>query len=138
MIVARAVTLCYLDRALRMAELPPKQISIVYEKVSGKPTVTATGAFGGPSPDRQSIVAQLYVEHGSVPSVVSHSIREDMSVDLQHGDAISRGDITREIQATLVLSPEAAVVIGNWLVRHGIAAINGRGTLEDKGDDPGV
>ena len=121
-----------------MAELPPKKISIVYEKVPGKPTITATGAIGGPSPDRQSIVAQLYVEHGSVPSVVSHEVQEDGSFDLQHGDAISRGDVTREIQATLVLSPEAAILLGDWLMKKGIAAIKGRGKPEDKGDDPEV
>ncbi len=121
-----------------MAELPPKKISIVYEKVPNKPTITATGAIGGPSPDRQSIVAQLYVEHGSVPSVVSHEVQEDGSIDLQHGDAISRGDVTREIQGTLVLSPEAAVLLGNWLLKHGITAIRERGKLEDKGDEPEV
>ena len=119
-----------------MAELPPNKISIVYEKAPGKPTITATGAVGGPSPDRQSVVAQLYVEYASVPNVVSHEVREDGSVDLQHGDAISRGDVTREIQGTLVLSPEAAVLLGNWLLKHGIAAIMGRGKLEDKGDKP--
>ena len=102
----------------------------------GKPTITATGAIGGPSPDQQSIVAQLYVESASVPSVVSHEIRKDGSIDLQHGDSISRGDVTREIQGTLVLSPEAAVLLGNWLLKHGVAAINARGKLKDKGDEP--
>jgi hypothetical protein len=116
-------------------EGPPRRLAVVYEKVPNKPTVTATGAFGGPSPDQHNIIAQLYVEHGTVPSTISHAIREDGSVDLQHGDPISRGDITREIQATLVLSPEAAVLIGNWLVTKGIAAINGRGKIEDKGDE---
>ena len=137
-VIVDTVTLWYLDPVLRMAELPPKKVSIVYEKVPNKPTITATGAIGGPSPDRQSIVAQLYVEHGSVPSVVSHEVREDGSFDLQHGDAISRGDVTREIQATLVLSPEAAVLLGNWLLKSGVSAIKGRGKLEDTGDDPEV
>lgn len=118
-----------------MAELPPKQISIVYERVPGKPTVTATGAFGGPSPDHQSIVAQLFVEHGTVPSVVSHMYEEGKPIDLRHGDPISRGDITREVQATLVLSPEAAVIIGTWLAKHGVEAIKGRGRLEERGPD---
>ena len=119
-----------------MAELPQEKISIVYEKVPGKPTITATGAFGGPSPDNNSIIAQLYVEHTSVPSVITHNVREDRSVDLRHGDAISRGDATREIQATLVLSPEAAILLGDWLVKKGIGAIKNRGTLEQGPDNP--
>ena len=137
MIVARAVTLCYLDRALRMAELPPKQISIVYEKVSlGKPTVAATGAFGGPSPDHHSVVAHLFVEHPSIPSIISHRVRDDNTIDFEHGDSVSRGDVTREIQTTLVLSPEAAILIGNWLVKHGVAAAQGRGSIKPDEDNP--
>ena len=112
----------------------PKKLSIVYDRAPGKPTITATGAFGGPSPDRHSVVAHLFVEHGSVPSVTSHTVRDDNSVDMEHSDSISRGDITREIQATLVLPPETAVIIGNWLMKHGLAAIQGRGKLEQDGD----
>ena len=115
-----------------MSEEPPAEISIVYDKAPGKSTIAATGAIGGPSPDAKSIVAHLYVENITVPAVVTHDIAPDGTVNLgQVSSQVARGNMTREIQATLVLSPEAAVAIGGWLANHGNNAIRKRGNSDD-------
>jgi len=111
-----------------MAKTSIKQdsLSIVHDKAPNKPTITATGAIGGSSPDNSSIIAQLYIEHASIPNIISHPIRADRSIDFDRSDPISRGDVTREIQGTLVLTPEAAISIGSWLVKSGNIALSNR------------
>ncbi len=106
-----------------------RRIAFAYERAPNKTTIAATGAYGGPSPDANSVVAHLYVEHISVPAIISHPVGDEGQIDLapENADAVSRADATREIQATLVLSPEAAIVIGQWLVVHGETAKSRRG-----------
>lgn len=121
---------------MKQPEQEPRLLAISYEKVAGKPTFTATGALGGPSPDSNSVIAQLYVEHPSIPTIVSHPVMEDDTIDLspEHARAVSRGDVTREVQATLVLSPEAAISLGEWLAGHGKTALRTRNARQSGGN----
>ena len=48
----------------------------------------------------------------------------------QSKQVIQRGEARREVQATLILTPEAAVSIGAWLEAHGKACLERRGTNE--------
>lgn len=94
------------------------QITIVFEKGHAKPTLPVTGAFGGPTPDRTAIVAHLFVEHFSVPNYVTHEVAEDGSVDLTKGEPVARGTVTREVLSTIVLTPQAAQSLGQWLLAN--------------------
>lgn len=97
----------------------PEKFEIVYEKGQGKPTFAVTGAIGGPTPGGTTIVAHLYVDSPSVPNIQILDVDEDGGVDLSSkGNAITRGHLTREIQASIVLSPAAALSLGQWLTRH--------------------
>ena len=51
--------------------------TIHYEERPGKPTLAATGAFGGPTPDHLNVVAHLYVEHSMIPSISEVIVDED-------------------------------------------------------------
>ena len=101
-----------------MAE--PQTAAIYYDERPGKPTLAATGAFGGPSPDGHNVIAHLFVEHSMVPSIAELEISEDGSARSLR--EIKRGEIKREIQASIVLTPKAAISIGTWLVNHGNTA----------------
>ncbi len=103
-----------------MEDRQPDTASIYYEDRVGKPTLAATGAFGGPSPDGHNVVVHLFVEHGMVPSIAE--LERTGHGKYQQSREIKRGNIRREIQATLVLTPAAAVSIGHWLANHGIQA----------------
>ena len=103
-----------------MDEKQPETASIFYEDRPGKPTLAVTGAFGGPTPDSLNVVAHLYVEHAMVPSIAEFERTEDGVY--KQAREITRGTGKREIQATLVLTPQAAVSIGQWLNTHGIQA----------------
>jgi hypothetical protein len=101
----------------------PRKVSIIYEKNKNAISFPVSGAYGGPTPDRLGIVVHFYIEYPTVPHSTNLQVNNDI-VDFTHGENISRGDFTREIQATTYLTPETAIVIGNWLINHGQEAKN--------------
>lgn len=107
-----------------MTEL--NKISITYETAPDKPTLPVGGAFGGPSPDGNSVIAHLYIEHGTIPTVITHAVAKDGAVDLTKGDPIQRSHLTRQVVGTIVLSPEAAQALGTFLVNSAHAAAGSR------------
>ena len=104
-----------------MADQQQQTASVYYEERPGKPTLAATGAFGGPSPDSHNVIVHLFVEHATVPSIAELELNADGGA--RQTREIKRGDAKREIQATLVLTPKAAVSIGDWLRNHGVQAL---------------
>lgn len=112
-----------------------QSVSIVYEDSSNKQTIAVNGAFGGPTPDSFNVVAHLYVEHRTVPHSISHPVDEKGNVDFSNdkSSTVSRGDVRREVQATLLLSPENSIRLGQFLLDKGAIALQNRGkfSIED-------
>lgn len=102
-----------------MAKESHKNVSIVSEKSKNAVTIPVTGAWGGPSADHSSIVAHFFVEYKSLPNIIDVEVDEQGRADPNKGKPTSRGDFTRETQATVMMTPEAAVSIGQWLIDHG-------------------
>ena len=96
-----------------------QQISLVIEKSNDAKTLPVTGVWGGPAPDGLHIIAHLYIESPAMPNVINVSADEDGRYDPNKGETIARGDFLREIQTTLVLSPEGAMSVGKWLLENG-------------------
>jgi hypothetical protein len=115
--------------------MPDKRetFTIHYHERTDKPTIPVTGAYGSATPDGNVVVAHVYVDHLTVPSHVTHPVDEGGNVRLAGGSEVKRSEMTREIQATLVLTPEAAASLGNFLVQQAAMAANMRKTL--KGDE---
>lgn len=110
-----------------MSQEPANEITFVYEDAEEVPTFPATGAHGGPSPDGSSVVANLYVERASIPHHVSHQIDEHGQVDLSEtSEQVTRGELTREVQASLVMTPEHALQLGQWLQQNARQAMEQR------------
>ena len=103
----------------------PETASIYYEDRPGKPTLAVTGAFGGPTPDSRNVVVHLFVEHVMVPSIAELERTEEGGYHQTR--EIVRGTVKREIQATLVLTPEVAVSMGQWLATHGEQTVSNLG-----------
>lgn len=97
----------------------PKDVSIVFERNKDANTFPVTGIWGGSSPDVTNLVAHFYTEYKSTPNSIKADVQEGGRVDVNAGERISRGDITREIQGTMVLRPETAISIGQWLIQKG-------------------
>jgi len=110
-----------------MPEESPNEITFVYEDADEVRTIAATGAHGGPTPDGASVVANLYVERASIPHHVSHQIDERGEVDLSETSSqVSRGEVTREVQASLVMTPEHALQLAQWLQENAQQAMRQR------------
>ena len=105
---------------------PEGVATVHYEERPGKPTLAATGAFGGPSPDHFHVIAHLYVEHLMIPSLSEVIIDKD-GHGVKKGRDITRGEVRREIQAALVLAPRTAIGLGKWLILHGEACLKETG-----------
>lgn len=91
-------------------------LSIVYEEQDPRPTIPVGGAIGGRSPDGSLVIAHLYMDSATLPALEEHVVQQGGLVDLSKGSRIKRGDITRRILATLVLSPTTAMQFGQWLM----------------------
>ncbi|PSQ95715.1 MAG: hypothetical protein BRD55_08755 [Bacteroidetes bacterium SW_9_63_38] len=110
-----------------MSDDAPNEITFVYEDADEVRTIAATGAHGGPTPDGASVVANLYVERASIPHHVSHQIDERGEVDLSEtSNQVSRGEVTREVQASLVMTPEHAMQLAQWLQENAQQALRQR------------
>lgn len=110
-------------------QAPKPEFTIGFQQAANKPTIAVSGAWGGPSPDMSTIVAHLFVEHGALPSYLTYNREEDdegSRLDMSSEQRVSRNDITREVQATIVLTPEVAISLANWLVEKAQIALNNR------------
>ena len=97
-----------------MSESNEKEIFIKYERKPDCQTVAATGAWGGANPQGE-IVCNFFVEHVSMPE------DSKIIIDLNTGEVvreeISESSVTiREIQVRVVMRPDIAKVVGQWLV----------------------
>jgi hypothetical protein len=106
-----------------------KELSLVIEKSKNAQTMAVTGAWGGPSPDGSNIIAHFYVESHALPNIINIKADELGKFDPNKGEQIMRGDLTREIQAVIVMAPEVAVSVGKWLEENGRMLLESR----DKG-----
>ncbi len=95
-----------------------KQFTIGFEALKDKPTYAVNGAWGGTTPDGSNIVAHVFVERYSLPNYLTYDSEADaesVRVDRESEQRISRADITREVQASLVMTPESALRFAGWL-----------------------
>ncbi len=120
-----------------MPEKKGQSLSFVYEEPPSRPVLPVQGAYGGPSPDGFSVVAQLYSEFATIPAREEVELSEGNQPRLNQGTFIKRADATRLVVATLVLSPEVAIRVGQWLVNNGRVAMEHRKVNEPKPEGEG-
>lgn len=100
-------------------EIEKKNISFLYEKNKDCKTFPISGAYGGPNPDNSGLIVHFYLEFPAIPYSTEVEIEKGNTiVDLKNSKNVSRGDYTREIQATTFMNAETAIVIGNWLIQN--------------------
>ena len=113
-----------------MAKKDSQMVSIHYDERANKPTLSISGVYGGPNPDGTSVVAHVFADWGMVPSISQIPVNKQGVGDLSKEQTIKRGDINREIQATLIMPPEVALSIGGWLIQKAKAALDSRRPVE--------
>ena len=83
-----------------------KTVSAAYRESSSRVTVAATGAYGGPTADASSIVLHFYTDWLTIPSVVTYDVDKDGVAT--EGQVLKQSDLTREVQASVVMSLDLA------------------------------
>ncbi|MCH7476573.1 MAG: hypothetical protein IIA14_00540 [SAR324 cluster bacterium] len=97
-----------------MAERP--SVKIIYS--DHYRIVPVGGAIGGPSPKADSIVVNFFLEYVTIPEeyeLIPVEGREGQFTD----PPFPLKTIVREFQFGAVMSPQQAITIGQWLMRHG-------------------
>lgn len=89
-----------------------KTIKIKFEKSNDYKIIPATGAWGGLSPNNE-VIFDLFVEKHVYPESIEIEIENDRKV----GEKQKLEDIfIREAQIGVVLRPDIAYLIGEWLI----------------------
>lgn len=92
-------------------------VTITYKSSPDRRTVAINGAVGGIL-NGPEVVVDLYVERGSLPDVTQQLDVQGQPVYASE-TPINSYSKTREIQTTLVLNPEMAIGLGQYLIKLG-------------------
>jgi len=79
--------------------------------------VAATGVYGGASPQGE-IICNFFVEEQSIPESVEVRIDKETGVASETSDKNVRRVTVREIQVAVVLRPDIAKAVGEWLIQR--------------------
>lgn len=101
------------------SEQHSKDISIVFGRSKEAPYLPVSGLYVGPTPDLSLLIGHLFIEHRTLPSVLTMKPEADGTYIPGNAQPISRGDWTREIVVSFAVSPAAAITIGNVLIEAG-------------------
>ena len=99
----------------------PQKMDIIFSRAEGYRRIPATGAWGGVSPNGE-IVFDFFVEHRQNP--------ERMEVEVRKGEIIEKKrypdplPIIRESQVGIVLRPDIAKSVGEFLINYADQALS--------------
>lgn len=99
-----------------MGDIAKKEIQIKFTKAADYRKFAATGVWGGPTPQGE-IFCEFYVECQDLPELIK------MEIDPFQGtqDELEKktsGLFIREIQVGILMRPDIAKSVGEWLIRH--------------------
>ncbi len=91
------------------------EIAVYYIKTKDYRMIPATGAWGGISPNGE-VVINFYVEQKAIPKKTTLEVTEEGKIGKEK--SIGGDDYVREMQVGIVLRPDIAYSIGQFLIRH--------------------
>ena len=96
----------------------PTEIMVTFKKAPDYKLYPATGAYGGPTTDR-NIVMHITVEHASIPSYQKLAVSEAGQINLQQPlETVAAADAERTLLCGIVMSPQTARAVGDWLMKN--------------------
>lgn len=102
-----------------MTEKKDVKYTIGFKSNPEKPTIPVGGAWGGPSPDGSVVVAHVFVESFTLPNYLTYQGKiidgGKVKINAKTEERVTMNDITREVQATLVMTPEVAMSFATFL-----------------------
>lgn len=95
-----------------MEGLPKNKFKIHFTKASSYKIIPATGAWGGPTPQGE-LLCNFFVEYRDAPDNIEMEIEGGRAKEPERIEA----DFIRELQMGVIIRPDIAKSIGEWLVR---------------------
>lgn len=96
----------------------PKELKIQIKRIGSETVFPTMGALGSVNSDGASISVHLYYEQATLTSATHHIIDDEGVADIRQGREEPReSHMTRFIHSSLILTPKAARVIGEWLIK---------------------
>jgi len=92
------------------------KISVKYIRSNDFKFVAATGAYGGVNPQAE-IICNFYVESRKYPETMKVVIDDEMH-SFKEERAEEEEQLIRELQFGVVMRPDIAKTIGEWLIKE--------------------
>jgi hypothetical protein len=93
-----------------------KKFTIVLRRAPDYKIYPVGVIFGGPTPDGQSILANICVDHAAFPNYIQHPVSDEGRVDPSKIDDMAVvGDVERELLCGISLSVDQARKTIAWL-----------------------
>ena len=92
-----------------------RKIDVTFKKSKDYRRIAATGAWGGPTPNAH-ILCEFFIEALDEPESIKLNIKPDGTHE--ETERIGGQGYTRELQMGVILRPDVALAIGEWLVKH--------------------
>lgn len=105
-----------------------KRVSIKYTRSNDFRMVSATGAYGGINPQAE-VICNFYVESRKYPETMKLII--DGETDQFREERDEEEDVyIRELQFGVVMRPDIARVVGEWLIKESEKAVHNVDSFE--------
>lgn len=104
-----------------MEKLQKKHVSIKYQKPSDYKIIPATGAYGGTTPQGE-ILCNFYVEYQVPPDSIKLEINPADGTS-EEIEKVVKDSYIRELNVGVLMRPDIAKSIGEWLIKQANAVI---------------
>jgi hypothetical protein len=111
-----------------MEKLDKKLVSVEYKKTSDYKIVPATGAYGGPTPQGE-ILCNFYIEYQLPPDSIELEINPIKGTSKEI-DKVAKGSYARELNTGVLMRPDIAKTIGEWLIQQANAVLENMPKLD--------
>ena len=109
-------------------EIPKDRLNIAFKEGPEYKIFPATGAYGGPTPQGE-ILCNFYVEYREPPESISVEINKSGKVEEVDRKQAQQKYI-RELEVAILMRPDIAKSIGEWLIKTAEKIYSPRGNLD--------
>jgi hypothetical protein len=107
-----------------------KKLTITTKRAKEYRVIPAEGALGGLTPS-QMFQINFYLESPNIPSTVTHELLPDGKLGPQVAHEFDGGEVLRELQCAVLMTPDQAESLANWIMATVKAQTGDQGMSSD-------
>ena len=98
--------------------MPDDKFTIIFRRAPDYKIYPGSVIYGGPSPDLESIVMNVCIDHSAFPNYVQHRVVDGRADLSKVDDQVVMGNVERELLCGIVLTVDQATRMCAWLTQH--------------------